>query len=205
MTVTLGTIIGSISGYYGGRVDEFIMRLTDVFFAVPGLILAMAFVAVLTAIPRLALPMEFAVLIPLIFLIFQFQSKIDELTSGEVKAQSNEDNSFSQLLNVVGLMSFILGAAYLFWSFWPQILFENSLEGASNDDINLRTLLICSTFILGAIGILSVTMKRRGVNPKSALNGLLNSFSFNNPVSDLTMRTAFSFSSNPSSQLNLNG
>lgn len=192
MTVTLGTIIGSISGYYGGRVDEFIMRMTDVFFAVPGLILAMAFVAVLTAIPRLALPMEFAVLIPLIFLIFQFQSKIDELTSGEVKAQSNEDNSFSQLLNVVGLMSFILGAAYLFWSFWPQILFENSLEGASNDDINLRTLLICSTFILGAIGILSVTMKRRGVNPKSALNVLFNSFSLNNPVSYLTMRTVLS-------------
>ena len=192
MTVTLGTIIGSISGYYGGRVDEFIMRMTDVFFAVPGLILAMAFVAVLTAIPRLALPMEFAVLIPLIFLIFQFQSKIDELTSGEVRAQSNEDNSLSQLLNVVGLMSFILGTVYLFWSLWPQIPFENSLEGASNDDINMRTLLICSTFILGAIGILSVTMKRRGVNPKSALNGLLNSFSFNNPVSYFTMRTVLS-------------
>ena len=192
MTVTLGTIIGSISGYYGGRVDEFIMRMTDVFFAVPGLILAMAFVAVLTAIPRLALPMEFAVLIPLIFLIFQFQSKIDELTSGEVRAQSNEDNSLSQLLNVVGLMSFVLGSAYLFWSFWPQIPFENSLEGATNDDVNMRTLLICSTFILGVIGILSVTMERRGVNPKSALSGLFNSFSFNNPVSYITMRTMLS-------------
>ena len=192
MTVTLGTIIGSISGYYGGRVDEFIMRITDVFFAVPGLILAMAFVAVLTAIPRLAMPMEFAVLIPLIFLIFQFQSKIDELTTGEVKAQSNDDNSLSQLLNVVGIMSFVLGSAYLFSSYWPQIPFEEALEGVTNNDINLRTLLISSTFIFAAIGILSVTMERRGVNPKSALKGLLNSFSFNNPVSYLTMRTILS-------------
>ena len=43
LTVTLGTIVGSISGYYGGRVDEVIMRICDIFFAVPGLILAMAF------------------------------------------------------------------------------------------------------------------------------------------------------------------
>ena len=45
LTVIIGTIIGSISGYFGGRVDEVIMRITDIFFAVPGLILALAFVA----------------------------------------------------------------------------------------------------------------------------------------------------------------
>ena len=35
LTVIIGTIIGSISGYFGGRVDEVIMRITDIFFAVP--------------------------------------------------------------------------------------------------------------------------------------------------------------------------
>ena len=50
LTVIIGTIIGSISGYFGGRVDEVIMRITDIFFAVPGLILALAFVAALQAI-----------------------------------------------------------------------------------------------------------------------------------------------------------
>jgi peptide/nickel transport system permease protein len=45
VTCFLGMVIGGISGYYGRWVDEVIMRIADVFFAVPGLILAMAVVA----------------------------------------------------------------------------------------------------------------------------------------------------------------
>lgn len=37
----IGTILGGIAGYFGGKVDEVIMRLTDVFLAMPLLILAM--------------------------------------------------------------------------------------------------------------------------------------------------------------------
>lgn len=37
----VGTILGGIAGYFGGKVDELIMRLTDVFLAMPLLILAM--------------------------------------------------------------------------------------------------------------------------------------------------------------------
>lgn len=37
----IGTILGGIAGYFGGKVDEAIMRLTDVFLAMPLLILAM--------------------------------------------------------------------------------------------------------------------------------------------------------------------
>jgi peptide/nickel transport system permease protein len=44
VAVILGTIIGASSGYYGGKLDEIVMRITDVFFAFPGLILAMAIV-----------------------------------------------------------------------------------------------------------------------------------------------------------------
>ncbi len=43
----IGTLIGSISGYLGGRVDAFLMRVTDVFMAFPGILLAIALVAVL--------------------------------------------------------------------------------------------------------------------------------------------------------------
>jgi peptide/nickel transport system permease protein len=43
-TVT-GSLLGSLAGYFGGRTDETIMRVTDVFLAFPGLILAMAVVA----------------------------------------------------------------------------------------------------------------------------------------------------------------
>jgi peptide/nickel transport system permease protein len=42
-----GSLLGVFSGYIGGRVDELIMRITDIFFAVPYLILAMAIAAAL--------------------------------------------------------------------------------------------------------------------------------------------------------------
>ena len=42
-----GTLLGLIAGYLGGRVDEFIMRVTDMFLAFPSLVLAMAISAAL--------------------------------------------------------------------------------------------------------------------------------------------------------------
>ncbi|HNP71423.1 MAG TPA: ABC transporter permease [Kouleothrix sp.] len=38
----LGTLLGVLAGYVGGWVDEALMRVTDIFFAFPALILAMA-------------------------------------------------------------------------------------------------------------------------------------------------------------------
>jgi len=43
----IGLTIGVIAGYFGGRIDTFLMRITDIFLAFPGLVLALAFVAVL--------------------------------------------------------------------------------------------------------------------------------------------------------------
>lgn len=45
--VLIGAILGSIAGYYGGLIDNIIMRINDVFMATPPLILAIAVVAVL--------------------------------------------------------------------------------------------------------------------------------------------------------------
>ena len=45
--VPLGIILGLVAGYYGGKVDELIMRITDMFLSFPALILAIAFSAVL--------------------------------------------------------------------------------------------------------------------------------------------------------------
>ncbi|MFX0045411.1 MAG: ABC transporter permease, partial [Candidatus Hermodarchaeota archaeon] len=47
VSLAIGTLIGVAAGYFGGAVDEVIMRITDVFFAFPGLILAMAIVSAL--------------------------------------------------------------------------------------------------------------------------------------------------------------
>ena len=42
-----GLIIGTVAGYFGGWVDQVLMRITDIFLAFPKLILALALVAVL--------------------------------------------------------------------------------------------------------------------------------------------------------------
>ncbi len=47
ISLTLGILVGIISGYFGGIVDEILMRITDIFMAFPRLVLAMAFVAAL--------------------------------------------------------------------------------------------------------------------------------------------------------------
>ena len=42
-----GTLVGAVAGYAGGRVDAALMRAADVFMAFPGILLAIALVAVL--------------------------------------------------------------------------------------------------------------------------------------------------------------
>ena len=44
---TMGVILGSMAGYFGGAVDEAISRVMDILLAFPGLLLAIAMVAVL--------------------------------------------------------------------------------------------------------------------------------------------------------------
>ncbi len=43
----LGLLIGTVAGTYGGWIDRIFMRITDVFLAIPKLLLALAFVAAL--------------------------------------------------------------------------------------------------------------------------------------------------------------
>lgn len=43
---TIGTLIGLISGYVGGTVDEILMRIVDVFMTIPGTVLLLLFVTI---------------------------------------------------------------------------------------------------------------------------------------------------------------
>jgi peptide/nickel transport system permease protein len=47
ITVVVGVAIGSIAGFVGGKWDEILMRIVDVFLAVPDLIMALAIAAML--------------------------------------------------------------------------------------------------------------------------------------------------------------
>jgi peptide/nickel transport system permease protein len=43
----MGLLIGTCSGYFGGIIDEILMRITDIFLSFPGLVLALGFAAAL--------------------------------------------------------------------------------------------------------------------------------------------------------------
>lgn len=47
VSASVGITLGSIAGYFGGRIDELISRVIDILLAFPGLLLAIAMVAVL--------------------------------------------------------------------------------------------------------------------------------------------------------------
>ncbi|NNG02000.1 MAG: ABC transporter permease [Desulfobacteraceae bacterium] len=47
ISIFIGVVIGILSGFFGGIVDEVLMRITDMFMAFPRLVLAMAFTAAL--------------------------------------------------------------------------------------------------------------------------------------------------------------
>lgn len=47
LSATVGTLIGSVSGFAGGWLDQLLMRLMDVLFAFPGLLLALLVVTIL--------------------------------------------------------------------------------------------------------------------------------------------------------------
>jgi peptide/nickel transport system permease protein len=57
----IGVALGSFAAYAGGKVDEAILRVTDIFFALPALVLA---IVVMTILGRTIVNLTIAVLIP---------------------------------------------------------------------------------------------------------------------------------------------
>ena len=49
ITMAIGVFIGLVAGFYGGKIDAILMKITDIFLAFPGILLAIAFAAVLGA------------------------------------------------------------------------------------------------------------------------------------------------------------
>src|SRR3712207_8518775 len=47
LSIIVGGILGAISGFYGGTIDNIIMRAMDIFLAVPSILLAIAIVSAL--------------------------------------------------------------------------------------------------------------------------------------------------------------
>lgn len=45
-SITIGTIVGAVAGYFGGRLDAFLMRLVDVLISIPAIFLLIAIITI---------------------------------------------------------------------------------------------------------------------------------------------------------------
>lgn len=83
--LAVGLMVGILAAYYGGWIDEILMRFTDIILAFPGLILCMAFVVVLvpTGMNRLD-----AVMLALVLVGWPGYSRV---IRGEILRIRNED------------------------------------------------------------------------------------------------------------------
>ena len=219
LTVTIGTIVGSISGYYGGRIDEVIMRICDVFFAIPGLILAMAFVAAMRSVSSLTLPVWLGVLLPVLMLSYFLNSHLSKtvlLGVDRVSDQSSiaqeerhplEDPLVSDLLTFSRTYSwlqffliapkmnrsFLVGLfAFLFFVGWlPAVAWPDFFGVSHSREWRLTSSLVVIV-LLSAI----VLADRRFLQKNSldgALGRLGSSFDWTNPWRYLNFRTVVVF------------
>lgn len=184
LTVTLGTIIGSIAGYFGGRIDEAIMRITDIFFAVPGLILAMAFVAALQATTSFKLPMWFAILIPTLYLGLAFRAYL-----GSLLPSSNLNNSYKNpiLDNLLRNRNKIITITILL------LLFAGFWSDAYSDANEPMTRIILLGIVGLSFGVLTI-LDRFFFDRVSFLefrSRLKSSVDWRNPYKFLAFRTVF--------------
>lgn len=59
VSVVVGGVLGSMAGYYGGKIDDVIMRSMDIMMCIPAILLALAVVAALgTSIPNLIIALS---------------------------------------------------------------------------------------------------------------------------------------------------
>ena len=47
MSITIGVLLGAVAGFFGGKMDTLIMRITDIFLAIPYIVLAVAIATVM--------------------------------------------------------------------------------------------------------------------------------------------------------------
>ena len=204
LTVIIGTIVGSISGYFGGRVDEVIMRICDIFFAIPGLILAMAFVAAMNQITSLTIPIWLGILFP-IFVLAAFSNTYLNSTVPDDDQISEQAMRLLMryrgvLLALVGLLFFMGGIPGASWSDFFGIS-----EGRS-------WRVFAALGIIAVLGAIILADRRFFLNTsfEGGMGRIRDSFDWTNPWRYLTFRTLavfvslallFSFSGNEGEEI----
>ncbi len=131
ITILIGVAIGSVSGYYGGIVDEVMMRITDIILAFPALILAMALVVAFG--PGLNSVMQAFILI--------WWASYARVTRGEVLKIKQED--FVEAAKAIGCSDFRVITRHIL----PNIIFPVLIMGSL--DIGSVVLVAAALSFLG--------------------------------------------------------
>ncbi|MEM0006914.1 MAG: ABC transporter permease [Candidatus Bathyarchaeia archaeon] len=79
IALIIGLILGIVAAYYGGIVDELLMRFTDIIIALPGLVLAMALVIAFPTIIPIDITIIMLVIssiLSIIFIVFKPERKL---------------------------------------------------------------------------------------------------------------------------------
>lgn len=114
-SLLIGLLIGILAAYYGGWIDELLMRLTDVVLAFPGLILSMALIVVL--VPNGFAKLD-AVMISLVIVGWPGYAR---LIRGEILRIKNED--YVEAAKSVGCSDLrVIGSHILPNSIYPVLI-----------------------------------------------------------------------------------
>ena len=120
LATVVGTFIGAMAGYYGGAIDEILMRTMDVFLAIPSILLAVAIVAVLG-------PSNFNLILAIsAYAVPQFS----RIARGAVLAEKNKE--YVEAAKSVGENSFVIIFKYILPNALPPIVVQATLRMAAS-------------------------------------------------------------------------
>ena len=114
--VALGSLIGGISGYVGGRTDDVVMRLTDLFLAFPPLVLAMAVAAALGR----------GLTNAMIAITFTWWPWYARLVRGQVLVAKQK--LYVEAARSIGLSDFLILFRHVLPNCFPPVLVQASLD-----------------------------------------------------------------------------
>ena len=132
---TFGTVLGMVSGYYGGWVDEIIMRAVDVVLALPLVLVALVLVVALGQFQIPVLPMKEIHLISLVLSLFIWVRFARQIR-GEVLGLKNVD--YIALAKVAGCST-------------PRIMVRHLFPGVLNTVVVVATLQVSVVILLESI------------------------------------------------------
>lgn len=112
----IGIIIGAISGYWGGIVDNLLMRITEIFMAIPAFILAM--VVVVTLGPSLYSAMTAMIIV--------WWPAYARITRGQVLAAKEEE--YVEAARAIGMSHTRIIFRHIFPNIFPPILVQATMD-----------------------------------------------------------------------------